>query len=156
MKSIVTLSLSGRAFQVEEEGYAKLREYLAAVEARATEGERGEAVDAAERELAGHLSTLVNASKTVVTARDVEEVLRRVSTVAQVGGAAAPAPKRKLYRIREGQMISGLCNGLAAYSQIDVAMVRSLFVILGLFSGGLLVVLYLIAMFIVPVADSAN
>ena len=43
------------------------------------------------------------------------------------GSTAAPAPKR-LYQIRDGAMISGLCNGIAAYFNVDPTFVRVAFV----------------------------
>ena len=45
---------------------------------------------------------------------------------------------------------------MAVYAKLDVAWVRSIFVILGVFSAGALVVLYLVAAFVVPVVDDAR
>lgn len=159
MKNIVTLTLRGRAFQIEEEGDRRLRQYLDAVEAGLREQRRGEALDEVERALSEKLAACIDATKPVVTEREVDTILRQMAptgTAADQGAPVSPPPKRKLFRIREGQMIAGLCLGLAVYAQLDPAMVRSLFVIFGVFSGGVLVVLYLIAMFIVPVADTTE
>ncbi|MEX1830094.1 PspC domain-containing protein [Luteibacter sp. CQ10] len=146
MKTVVTLSVRGRAFQVEEDGYRKLREYLDSL----APTDR----DATERVLAGRLAACVDATKTVVTSTEIDAILR---DVAATPSAAATPPLReegrRLYRIREGQWLAGLCNGLAVYSKVDVAWMRSIFIILGVFSGGALVILYLIAIFVVPVAD---
>ena len=73
------------------------------------------------------------------------------------GGAAAaggaPMPHRRLFRIREGAKIAGVCNGIAAYFGIDVTIVRILFVIVSVtFGAGAL--LYLIMMFIIPTAET--
>jgi phage shock protein PspC (stress-responsive transcriptional regulator) len=68
----------------------------------------------------------------------------------QDAGSAPHAPKR-LYKIREGAKIAGVCNGIAAYLNIDVTIVRVAFVILmiGYGSG---VLLYLLLMFVLPEA----
>jgi phage shock protein PspC (stress-responsive transcriptional regulator) len=67
-------------------------------------------------------------------------------------GAHAGSPKR-LYRVNEGAMLCGVCNGIGAYLHIDVSIVRIAFVILTLLYGfGGLV--YLIMAFILPVADT--
>ena len=160
MKSIVTLSLRGRAFQLEEDAYRRLRQYLDAFDAALRDGRSAEAIKDVEHMLGDRLAACVDASKTVVTDRDVDAILRELPPV---GGSddstVAPSHgprKRKLYRVREGQMISGLCLGLAIFAQLDPAMVRSLFVIVGVFSGGLLVVLYLIAMFFVPAVETVE
>ena len=62
-------------------------------------------------------------------------------------------PPRRLYRIQEGAMISGVCNGIAAYVNVDPTFVRIGFVLLTIFWGtGLLV--YIVMAFVVPEAVS--
>lgn len=56
---------------------------------------------------------------------------------------------KKLYRARDNQMIGGVCMGLARYFDVDVALVRLIWVLGALFGGsGLLA--YLIAWIIIP------
>ena len=57
--------------------------------------------------------------------------------------------EKKLHRKAEGQMICGVCTGLAEYFQMDVTAVRVLTVFAGLFSG-FGVVAYIIAALIMP------
>jgi len=58
---------------------------------------------------------------------------------------------RKLYRSRKQRLIAGVCGGLGEYFGIDPTLMRLIFIVAGLFSGGLLVVIaYLIFMIIVP------
>ena len=73
-------------------------------------------------------------------------------------GGAAPhtADTRHLFCIREGGMLSGVCNGLAAYFGVDVTLVRVLFVLFAVFTGGIGVVVYLVMMIVVPVAVTAE
>jgi phage shock protein PspC (stress-responsive transcriptional regulator) len=60
---------------------------------------------------------------------------------------------RRLYRIHEGAMLAGVCNGIAAYVNIDPTLIRIAFVLLTIFWGaGLL--LYIAMAFIVPEAVS--
>jgi phage shock protein PspC (stress-responsive transcriptional regulator) len=66
------------------------------------------------------------------------------------GAAAAP---RRLYRIHEGAMIAGVCNGIAAYVSIDPTLVRLGFVFLTLFWGSG-VVAYIIMAIVVPEAST--
>jgi phage shock protein PspC (stress-responsive transcriptional regulator) len=58
---------------------------------------------------------------------------------------------RRLCRIEEGKWFFGVCQGLAAYSGISVEWVRSLFVIVSVFTGGIPVLIYLVLMFALPV-----
>lgn len=62
---------------------------------------------------------------------------------------------RRLTRSRTDRKIAGVCGGFAAYSGIDVNIVRLVMVILA-FLGGSGVVLYLVAWAIVPVEDTAG
>ena len=56
---------------------------------------------------------------------------------------------RRLYRKREGQIVAGVCTGLADYLGIDVTIVRLVFAALTIF-GGAGVLLYVIAWAVVP------
>jgi phage shock protein PspC (stress-responsive transcriptional regulator) len=67
-------------------------------------------------------------------------------------GGPGAAPKR-LYKISDGAMIGGVCNGLAAYFNIDVTIVRILFAILA-FTYGAGLLLYILMMFILPPATT--
>jgi phage shock protein PspC (stress-responsive transcriptional regulator) len=68
---------------------------------------------------------------------------------------SGPPPKR-LYQIREGAMISGVCKGLAAYLNIDVSIVRILFVLLAILTGGAWILVYIVMMFVVPYAQTSE
>jgi phage shock protein PspC (stress-responsive transcriptional regulator) len=61
-----------------------------------------------------------------------------------------------LQRVREGQKFAGVCTGLAAYSEIDVAWVRVIFVLGTIFTGGLLLLVYLAMAFILPISATGE
>jgi len=66
-------------------------------------------------------------------------------------GAGAGQPPRRLYRLRDGDMIAGVCNGLATYAHVDPTLVRLAFVFLTILWGtGVLV--YVIMAIVVPEA----
>ena len=56
---------------------------------------------------------------------------------------------KRLYRIRDGRMVAGVCAGLAAYFGIDPTLVRLGFVVLTVF-GGFGVLLYVGAWLVIP------
>ena len=56
---------------------------------------------------------------------------------------------KKLYRIERNGEISGVCAGLAAYFNVDVTLIRIIFVLLGIF-GGNGVLLYIVLWMIMP------
>ncbi len=61
---------------------------------------------------------------------------------------------KKLYRSRKNSMIAGVCGGLAEYLGMDPTMMRMLYIIISLLSAAFPgVIVYIIAMFIVPLED---
>ena len=81
----------------------------------------------------------------------------------QPGGATAAgsasgtgATVRRLYQIREGAYISGVCKGLAAYLNLDVSIVRILFIVLTALTGGAWILVYIVMMFVIPFAETSE
>jgi phage shock protein C len=57
---------------------------------------------------------------------------------------------KKLYRSKEKKMISGVCGGLAEYFEIDVSVVRVLWVVGTLLSVGFGILVYIVMLIIFP------
>ena len=56
---------------------------------------------------------------------------------------------KKLYRVREGRVVAGVCAGLAAHFGIDPTLVRLGFALFTIF-GGAGILLYLCAWIVIP------
>ncbi|WP_295767486.1 PspC domain-containing protein [uncultured Mucilaginibacter sp.] len=56
---------------------------------------------------------------------------------------------KKLYRDEQNKMIGGVCQGLAQYLDIDVSIVRAVF-LLALFLKGGSIIIYIILMIVLP------
>jgi phage shock protein C len=56
---------------------------------------------------------------------------------------------KRLYRLKDGRVVAGVCTGLAANVGIDATLIRLGFALLTVF-GGLGVLLYLCAWMVVP------
>ena len=63
--------------------------------------------------------------------------------------------QKKLYRINEGKIFAGICTGLAEYANMDVTIVRVLWVAMTLFAGAGLI-LYIICIFIIPLKPEST
>ncbi|HIG92575.1 TPA: PspC domain-containing protein [Candidatus Woesearchaeota archaeon] len=61
-----------------------------------------------------------------------------------------PKPIKRLYRSEKDKVLGGVCAGIADYFEIDLVIVRVLWVILTLFSMGAGLLAYLIAWAIIP------
>lgn len=62
--------------------------------------------------------------------------------------------KKKLYKIKEGKKVCGVCTGLAEYLGVDVTLIRLLWVLTVLFLG-VGVLAYLIIALILPSEPTA-
>jgi phage shock protein PspC (stress-responsive transcriptional regulator) len=171
MNKVITINLGGNAYQLEEGGYDLLRTYLETAATRLHHNpDQEEILTDIEGAIAEKFRQRLAAHKSVVTAKEVSTVLDEmgpVQAVAEAGDTAGPGaseqtdrpepentvkPKR-LYRIYDGAMVSGVCNGMGAYLNIDPTLVRLAFVLLTIFWGtGLLV--YVILAVVVPEARS--
>ena len=177
MNKVITINLDGMAYQLEEDGYSALRDYLETAAARLQGNpDCDEIISDIERAIAEKFRSLLNSHKTVVATREVTSILAEMGPIEAGTGATAdtgaggaakagtaseePAPgrgraSRRLYRITDGAMLAGVCNGIAAYAGIDPTFVRLAFVFLTMLWGtGLLV--YLVMAFVVPEAVSAE
>lgn len=65
------------------------------------------------------------------------------------------ADYKRLYRSRTNRMISGVCGGLGEFANVDPTLIRLLFAAGTIFSGGVLLLVYLAMVFVVPEAPVA-
>lgn len=146
------LALAGHAgaFPMSIEARTQILDYLrSARSSMGTDPSDDETVRDIEGAIGDQLQLILDAGKQI-DAATTKEVLDRFGPVA-VDDASPVARKAPfLCRIEEGKQISGLCLGLATRTDIRVDWFRSIAVILGLFSGGLLILAYLAATFFAP------
>jgi phage shock protein PspC (stress-responsive transcriptional regulator) len=175
MNKVIIINLNGNAYQLEESGYDALRAYLDTA-GRRLEGnpDRDEIIADIEQAIADKFRALLGANKSVVVGKEVESVIAEMGNVedasggaasAQPGSQQAPKPEqpraeaqgspKRLYKIHEGAMIAGVCNGIAAYTNIDVTIIRILFAILALTYGSG-VLLYLLMALLLPAANTST
>jgi phage shock protein PspC (stress-responsive transcriptional regulator) len=173
MNKVITINLGGNVWQLEEGGYDALRAYLESASARLKDNpDRDEILLDIERAIAEKFRALLASHKSVVETKEVNAVIAEMGPIETDGGATAgeagkpggaSGPKaaggeqaesglpKRLYRITEGSMLAGVCNGIGAYFNIDPTIIRLAFVFLTIVWGtGLLV--YVVLAFVVPEA----
>ena len=171
MKKVVSISLNGNAFQLEEPGYEELRVYLERAEARLKDSpDRAEVMADLEQAIGEMCTRSMGPHKSVVSAAEISTILAEMGPVESAdeksansesesfsqGTASAGPPRKRLFKIREGQMWSGVCNGLAAYLGVDVTWVRIAAVVLTLVTSGFGFLVYFALVFIVPYAETSE
>jgi phage shock protein PspC (stress-responsive transcriptional regulator) len=168
MQKVITINLNGNAYLLDEQAYEALRAYLAHAELQLAENPDAlEVLRDLEQSIAEKCLRLLGPGKSVVSTVEMEQILREIGPVdgsaAGSGTTASTAPQTKrLYQIREGAMISGVANGLAAYFDVDPTIVRVAFVAAGVIEMSiydrppiLTIGLYVLLMFIVPYAKTS-
>jgi phage shock protein PspC (stress-responsive transcriptional regulator) len=179
MNTVIIINLNGNAFHLEEPGFQSLQAYLQQAQAALKDNpDKTEIMADLEQAIADKCAHFLRPHKNVLTAAEIDEVLKEMGPVQSDGGAEAGAsagarpgdgpnadsksgaagagtPKR-LYQIREGAMLSGVCTGLAAYFNIDVTIVRIAFVVLTLLTTGIWILVYVGMMLVVPFANTGE
>jgi phage shock protein PspC (stress-responsive transcriptional regulator) len=164
MDKTIVISLNGHPgrYRLEEDAYDRLKRYLDRAASRLqNDHDRAEVLGDLERSVGDKLSALLGSDDRLVTAADIDGVLEEIGAVDTghdpVADEAGTRPRaRHLHRIREGQQIAGVCTGLAAYADLRVDWVRTLFVVGSVFTAGLVVLVYIALAFILPVAATAR
>lgn len=159
MNTVITVNLNGNAYQLDQQGFESLRAYLDSAAVRlAGNPDKVEILSDIEQAIADKCRRYLNPHKSVVAAAELDRILAEMGPVESAAGDPPPrtdAPRR-LYQIREGSMISGVCTGLAAYFSVDVTIVRIVFVALTILTGSLWVLAYILMMFIIPDATTSE
>lgn len=171
MERVVSVNLNGRAYQLEERAHDALAAYLGRAGAALTDNpDKSEILGDLEQAIADKCAAYLNAHKQVVTGPEMARILEEMGPVGDEADSATRSdeqprsgasftqepPRKRLYRIKEGAMISGVSTGMAVYFDIDVALIRALWVVAAIFTNLLAVVVYIVMMFVVPSANTSE
>ena len=180
MQKVITINLNGNAYQIDEGGYAALVAYLEGAERSLKDNpDLAEIIADLEQAIADKCRGFLGPHKTVVTAAEVDQIIRDMGPVDGAGGADAQSTgggegtdpgasatggagaagrgaPRRLYLVHEGAMLAGVCSGLAAYLHVDVTIVRIAFLLLALITKGGFGLAYLALAFVIPPADTSE
>lgn len=164
MKKTLNINLSGLVFNIDEDAYLILKEYLDSV-SRHFEKETGkeEIMNDIENRIAEEFTQKKTQSKEAISKEDVEEIIKTMGRVedfsdeetTQKENTQTPpssVPKR-LYRDRDNAVLAGVASGIAKYFGVDPVFIRGLFVLFT-FAGGFAVPLYIILWIITPEAET--
>lgn len=170
MKKTVNINIAGMAFQIDEDAYNLLENYLNKVKATFNNAEeQSEIINDIEHRFAeiftdklGKFAQVVNINmvkEAIVTLGDVEVI----DEEANIGnehsstGSYKSSTKntRKLFRNPDDKIIAGVLGGLGAYLGVDAIWLRLIFVILGIASVGVPVgLIYIILWIVMPKAET--
>ncbi|HEY6504436.1 MAG TPA: PspC domain-containing protein [Chitinophagaceae bacterium] len=175
MKKIININLSGRVIPIEDSAYEKLQAYIESLRRYfAHEDGRDEIINDIESRIAELMSEKVRKGATCVTEADVEEIIASMGRPEDFDAEAAEATadtntakqsakqeysysekrsRGRLYRDSSDKFIGGVCSGIAAYMNVDPAIIRILFAIITFGGFGLGFLAYLILWIVLPPKD---
>ncbi|MEM9848690.1 MAG: PspC domain-containing protein, partial [Bacteroidota bacterium] len=167
MNKIVNVNLGGYPFNIDEDAYEHLKNYLNTIHRHFTSSE---GYDEITTDIEIRLAEIFQeqlGSRSIVSRADVQAAISVMGTPEEFGAEPIeentsyerPTMKtgKRLFRNGEDKVVGGVCSGLAAYLGIqDPLWLRILLVILVLSSVGFLIPAYLIAWAIVPEAKTSS
>jgi phage shock protein PspC (stress-responsive transcriptional regulator) len=163
MKRTFTINISGSVFHIEEDAYEVLQKYLVKLKTYFGNQDEGKEIMAdIEARIAEICSSESANGKNLITLELVNEVIKTMGTPESISEeteenetfTAETKSKKRLYRDPEHRVLSGVCGGLAAYFDMDVAIMRIIFVLITFVSAGVGIFAYLILWIAVPKATN--
>ncbi len=170
MNKTVSANISGFIFNIEEEAYQRLLQYLKTIQSFYATSEGGqEIVDDIEARIAELFQERLHAGKQVITMKDIEEVIAIMGQPEEyatdfdddeprahssaTGNSDSRQARRRIYRDADDAMVGGVCSGFSHYLGWDPLVLRILLVFAVIFAGtGLLI--YIILWAIIPEAKT--
>jgi Putative stress-responsive transcriptional regulator len=161
MKITVSINLGGYSFNIDEDAYAELKRYLKNLELHfASEESSSEILSDIESRMAELFRTKLTNYKQVINIEDVYQVITVLGTPEDISDTEGPTARDKfsspgyhrMYRDTDHRVIGGVCAGIAAYWDIELWLVRLIFLVLAMMGVGILI--YLILYIVLPEAKT--
>lgn len=169
MKETINVNIAQQAFTMDMDAYSTLTAYLEDIGRRLDPSDT-ETLNDIESRIAELFREKVPSPMMVITYGTVRSVMSQIGEPELFGEAYRPMSDsngkrrfpgeepRKLYRPRTQRSIAGVCSGIANYFNIDVTLVRIIFIV-GFFAGFSTGLLYIIMWAVVgqePVQEVAT
>ena len=173
MKKNITINLCGRLFQIDEDAYDLLQNYIDSLRSHfAREAEGEEIVNDIEERITELFDELKDNGIQAITIEHVKNIITRIGKPEELAGEEVAGEKtsqqtgqgffdnvrsstanKRLFRNPNDKMVAGVLSGLAAYTNTDTLFWRLATVLFTFFYGsGLLI--YLVLAIIMPEAKT--
>ena len=165
MKQVIHINYQSRVIPIETEALDKLRNYTESLRKHFSNETSGdEILQDIEARIGELFSERLKSGAACITTQDMEKIIGnmgRVEDFEQESTDEQNPPKeiqseskpKRFYRSESDKVIAGVCSGISQYLNIDVVLVRVIFLIL-FFSFGIGVIPYLVLWIATP--SSAN
>lgn len=160
MNKTTSIHLQAVPIVIEEKALAILEAYLSDIKKQLVQSvDRDEVMNDIELNLIEKWDVVLHSAQSVVTVKNVETAIAQLGqakefvdeTGYQTASFKSPLLKREIFRDVDHAMLCGVASGLAAYFQVNVIWIRSLFILFTFFVGAG-PVLYVIFWLMIPIA----
>lgn len=160
MKKTLNIGIGGKSFIIDEDAHERLSKYLETFRSRLTGEQGSEVMDDIEARIAELLLSNLGSGQQSVSLALVNRITAQLGMPdgkpefennENMEEKTMSTPVKKLYLDVESRKIGGVCSGLAAYFDIDVTLIRIVFLAL-LLAGSFGFWLYLIIWIVAPKA----
>lgn len=142
MDKTININLGGILFQIDEDAYRMLRDYLQAINIRFSNVQGGhETIEDIESRIAEIFQSQKGLAG-VITRENVDSMISIIGKPEEFDqeGTIIETPvytnnKKRMYRNTDDTIVGGVCSGIAAYLDSDPVLFRILFVLFALFFG---------------------
>lgn len=163
MKKVVTVGIGGKSFVMDEDAYQRLSTYLTKFKQKTQMGiQTSDVMEDLEERISELFSEALGNKYQVVNITMVNKIIAQLGmpdgspmedTFEPVNDFSGYSTVRKLYRNPDDKTIGGVCSGLALYLNVDIVLVRVLFII-ALFLGSAGFWAYIIIWIVAPLANT--
>ena len=172
MKKNINVNISGLLFNIDEDAFATLQNYLDRLKHHfGSDESASEIINDIESRIAEMMQEKLSERKSVITIEDVQQIIKVMGEPGEIEDESefetkqqTPPPpfeaksnnyqttsgKRKLYRDPDDKIIGGVSSGLAIYFGIAPLWIRLAFVALTFF--GMSILVYIILWIVIPEA----
>ncbi|MCC6599878.1 MAG: PspC domain-containing protein [Crocinitomicaceae bacterium] len=167
MNKTISVNLGGSVFYVEEDAFNLLKTYLDRIKLNFNDSPDEEEIMAdIEVRIAELFLQHLDERKNVVIRKDVEEMIAIMGQPEDYNVGSESSRRydhssvrnrsRRLFRDCDDARIGGVCAGIGHYLGWDPVVIRILFVVIGIASGGSVILDYIILWAIVPGAETTG
>lgn len=173
MKKTLTVNLNGRVFNIDEDAYSLLDNYLSNLRIYFNkEEDSAEILTDFEARIEELFTERVRLGHNVISIEEVEKIIAQMGRPSDFGEEKEyteenndksgeekevhTSVKKKLFRNSDDKMLGGVFSGIAAYFDWNVIVVRLIAVVLIFATSFWIIPVYLVAWLIIPEARTAE
>jgi phage shock protein PspC (stress-responsive transcriptional regulator) len=158
MKKTLNIGIGGKSFIIDEDAYERLKDYLGTFRSRLKDDQGQEVMDDIEARIAELLLTNLRSGQQSVSLDMINQITTQLgmpdgkpenaTNNYECKEETNMEPVKKLYLDVENRKLGGVCSGLAAYFDIDVTLIRIIFLALllcGSFGFWLYIIIWIVA-----------